>query len=209
MNRLVIGMVMMFLGAQVWACTQIIGFSQTSEWFKRGHAQRYLPGGDPGWELLKRGGAGVEKWADPDYGGWRNPIYSGCGEPTRILLTISSNTLGTDRQGYIEAIEQALITIQDKRPRAEEIILQSVVGRSRICLYKGEAVRATVQWSTINKAINRVMKRKNWPGGITITRGMRPEVSSCTHFRDSKGHLNHPGARSIARKIGRFYSDRL
>jgi hypothetical protein len=48
--------------------------------------------GNDHWELLWNGGAGVDRWRNPDYEGWTRALVSPCpGEdpPDRVLLSIS------------------------------------------------------------------------------------------------------------------------
>ncbi len=59
-----------------FSCTRVVGFSQTEQWFTGGGFEPVA--GDAEWELLWEPGSTIEKWADPDFVGWSNPVVSAC-----------------------------------------------------------------------------------------------------------------------------------
>jgi len=76
--------------AASFECSQVIGFSQTNEWYAGGF-ERVVD--NARWQLLWQGGASIELWADPRFSGWSQPLVSPCASrstsPDRILVTIS------------------------------------------------------------------------------------------------------------------------
>src|SRR4030081_2734413 len=71
-------------------CTQIVGFSQTMQWYFAGFQSA---GGNPShWELRWVGGGSIGNWADPNYEGWTNNSnqVDGCAQsssaPDRALV---------------------------------------------------------------------------------------------------------------------------
>jgi hypothetical protein len=72
-----------------------IDYSQVRQWYP--HFEKAI--GDPDrWELLWNGGAGVDKWSDPNYAGWGNPPVSPCKErsddPDRVVLSACPSPKG-------------------------------------------------------------------------------------------------------------------
>src|SRR5687768_14143800 len=67
----------------------VIGYSQVNQWYREFESAA----GSERWELLWNGGAGVDKWSDPDYSGWNNKLISPCkdrsGDPDRVILSVS------------------------------------------------------------------------------------------------------------------------
>lgn len=97
-----------------FTCTQVIGFSQTNDWFSRGF-ESFVD--DDAWQELWRIGAAIDLWADPNYVGWSEPIVSPCatnsGSPDRVLLTISGN-LNDDASWWAGNISVVISNIQIK-----------------------------------------------------------------------------------------------
>ncbi len=207
-------------------CTQVIGFSQTAQWYKGVTDARANPFDaaslrgfqsiiDNGrWQLLWRNGAGVERWSDPDFEGWNRPLEAPCIErsvsPDRVLLTISGD-LGdvvNDPQVWADEIDRAVTTITVKYPDVRQVILQPVVGGpdDAVCNSpqgRGQ-VRASVNHPAIDQAIAVVAQAPSTAVQVVI--GFSPTVADCAEYRDGKGHLTETGADRVGRDIGRFYS---
>lgn len=216
---------------QNYSCTQVIGFSQVGQtgskdqpvpgfgWFFAGDIFESIVD-DNRWQLLWMGGAGVNKWMNPEYKGWNQSIISPCNNnsdaPDRVLFSISG-PYGKDLKGWSTAMEKAVDTIQQKLPTVEKIILQPVVGGTdgnacscaRNCDFRNspfqktfKKVRASWQHKYIVKIIDQVVANQN--KGI-IVKGYYPEVASCLHYIDGLGHLTKRGAKYIGRKLGNYY----
>ncbi len=78
--------------AATYNCTQIIGFSQTYQWFYGG-TPNFKDVVGPNWQLLWQGGAGIDSWADPNYVGWSASAEQLCPQlsstPDRVLLNVT------------------------------------------------------------------------------------------------------------------------
>lgn len=214
-----------------YSCTQVIGYSQvgqTGSKDQRGPGFGwYIAGGifestvdDNRWQLLWKGGGGLNKWANPEYEGWSQTILSPCKNnseaPDRVLFSISG-PYGKDVKVWSNAIKKAIDTIQQKLPAVEKIILQPVVGGAdgnacpciRNCNFENspfqttfKKVRASWQHEYIAKAIEQVVANKK--NDIAI-KGYFPEVEFCTNYIDGLGHLTKQGAEYVGKTLGNYY----
>jgi hypothetical protein len=187
-----------------FACTLVLGFSQTAQWYKEGFESQVE---DASWELFFHDGAGISSWANPDSGMWtRAELYSPCAErsadPDRVLLTISEAEYLDDASAWRGMVEQAIQTVRVKYPDAERIILQPVVGGpgGERCDHNGETVRATFNQPYIEQAIGAIVGDD--PG---TEQGIVPQVRTCDDYRDSIGHLEPEAKGPVAAEIGAFY----
>jgi hypothetical protein len=187
-------------------CTQVIGFSQTLQWYQEAGVFESVVD-DGRWQLLGRGGASIDQWQDPDYVGWSDPIFSPCAEasaaPDRVVLTVSG-IYGADEDTWVAAIAPVIAVIEAKLPSATEILLQPVVGGPghADCFLDGELVRASWQHAHIDNAIARLV-------GGQVNAGASPEVTTCDHYIDQTGHLTDVGGRAAGAAIGAFYAEGL
>jgi len=191
------------LAAAAPVCTQVIGFSQTQEWYEGGDAFE-ATAGDEHWQLLARFGASVDLWADPNYAGWSEPLTSPCADgadaPDRVVLTVTGGW-GDNVDRWVQEIEGAVATIETKIPSATQILLQSVVGGPdhADCYFEGTLIRDSWQHKHVDEAIARVAS-----GHIRI--GASPEVETCADYRDAAAHLTESGAASLGARLGVFYA---
>ncbi|MDZ4290106.1 MAG: hypothetical protein U0984_19220 [Prosthecobacter sp.] len=204
--------------------TRVIGYSQVGQprggWFVAGGIFESLVGNDR-WELLWHGGAGVDRWHDPNYAGWSQQLVSPCPGDTpvdRVLLSVSG-PYGSDEKAWAEAIEATIATICQKIPTARQIILQAVVGgpdgkpcpapaggrKARPGGKSGGDVRASSQHPHIVNAIRAVVK-KYVGGAVEIVAGYEPKLRACEEYADALGHLTPDGAAAVARVIGKHYA---
>jgi enterochelin esterase-like enzyme/ubiquinone/menaquinone biosynthesis C-methylase UbiE len=211
-------------GQQAFRRTRVIGYSQVGQprggWFVAGGIVESLVGDDR-WELLWHGGAGVDRWRDPDYAGWSRPLVSACPGDTpvdRVLLSVSG-PYGSDEKAWAEAIEATIVTIKKKIPTARQIILQAVVGgpggkpcpapagghKARLGGKGGGDVRASAQHPHIVNAIRAVVK-KHAGGAMEIVAGFEPQVRACEDYADALGHLTPAAAAAVGRTIGEHYA---
>jgi hypothetical protein len=191
-------------GGGDFTCTQVIGFSQTRQWFLDAPDFEQVVGTD-GWQLLWRGGGEIDLWADPDYRGWLEPIRSPCAAgsnaPDRVVLTISKQLFEDDPDVWAQDIRAAVETVRDKYPGVERILLQPVVGgpgHDR-CEFQGDPVRASVNHPTIDQAIADV-------AGGDVVAGASPEVRTCADYADTPGHLTDAATGPVGRAVGEFYA---
>jgi hypothetical protein len=202
-----------------FACTQVIGYSQVGQrrggWYVSGGVFESIVGADH-WQLLWNGGAGVDRWQDPDYRGWSNRIVSPCRDgsdrPDRVVLSISG-PYGDDEQAWARAIEATVGTIRQKIPSARQIVLQPVVGGpdGRTCSPPGRPtgrVRASWQHRHIENAIKEVVARHARSGDteVALVAGFSPTVRTCDDYSDALGHLTPEGAQAAGRATGEYYA---
>jgi hypothetical protein len=184
-------------------CTLIIGFTQTKQWFEAegGFCSVATPGR---WQFLYVNGGGVDKWRDPTYEGWQEPIVSHGDtsglEPDRVVLTISG-PYGDDEEAWVEAIAESIVAIWERVPTARQIVLQPIVGgpSGSVCEgADGRRVRAAWQHLHIDNAIAMVASGD-------VVAGLSPEVRDCADFANETGHLTAEGAAEVGRAIAMYY----
>jgi hypothetical protein len=187
-----------------FTCTEVIGFSQTNQWFST--AQSIA--GDSRWQLLWEGGGATRYWGDPSYSGWSNPIQSPCTSssrtPDRVILNVTRDEYNNNVSVYVTDIRNAINTIRAKYPSVRQIVLQPVIGGANetACPWNGaqfNAVRASYNHPYIDQAINQTV------GGIVI-RGIDQHVRTCGDYADDIGHLNSSAITPIGQSIGRYYA---
>ena len=200
-------------------CTQVIGYSQVGSpraggWYVMdGVFESIVP--DDKWQLLWNGGAGVDKWRDPDYRGWSSRLISPCptgaDKPDRVVLSISG-PYGDNETAWAEAIEATVDNIRKKLPTTQQIVLQPVVGGrdGKACPGPGGAggrVRASWQHNHIANAIKAVAAKheKAEDKSVRIVAGYFPQVRTCADYADGLGHLTREGAVAAGRTIGEHY----
>lgn len=190
-------------GAGAFRCTEVIGFSQTAQWYKAGPFERLV--GDARWQLRAQSGAGVTAWADAGYSGWTvdpwSPCASGSRHPRRVVLTISG-VASTEVARWRREIRAAISTIRAKYPKVKRILLQPVVGGPghRTCLLDGVPVKASAAHPIIDAAIRGLVN------GDDLRRGADPLVRKCADYRDRKGHLTEAARKPIARRIAQRWA---
>lgn len=191
-----------------YRCTQVIGFSQTSEWFMQGVFEALA--GDGYWQLLWASGAGIERWAAPRFVGWSNPVVSPCrlysDRPDRVVLNIST-ALSPDVSSWARQIQAAVTNIRERYPDARRIVLQPVVGGpdGGLCLVGEVPVRASRHFPLIVEAIEKVLAEDE--SGL-LAQGAAPTVSTCADYQDRIGHLSAAARGSVALAIGSYYRER-
>ena len=185
------------------SCTQVIGFSQTMQWYADAPDFEATVGDDQ-WQLLWNLGAGVDSWADPGYVGWSIPVVSPCtsasANPDRIVFTISGEPRSPS--AWAVAIDAAVTTIRDKYPALSEVALQPVVGGPghQVCPAPGGGdVRASASHPDIDQGIAMVV-------GGDVVAGASPEVGACDDYEDALGHLTQTARGPMGATIGEYYA---
>lgn len=182
-----------------FTCTQVIGFSQTRQWYRAFETTA----ADDRWQLVWAPSAVIQYWAMPAFGGWTHRIDSPCRDgssnPDRVILTISG-LLDEDPADWASDIRQAIDTVRSKYPDIEQILLQPVVGGpdSTVCFVGGDPVRASVNHPVIVKAIESLV-------GGDVDAGAFPEVAACSDYVDAKGHLTSEGAVAVGGEVAGYY----
>ena len=185
-------------------CTQIVGFSQTMQWYFGGFQNAV---GNPGsWELRWVGGGSIGNWADPNYEGWTDDSnqVDGCDSnssaPDQGLINISGD-FNNDPNYWVQQTQMAMTNLRHKYPSVRTIILQPVVGGpgGGQCTFNGNVVRATYNFPYIKTAISRMV-------GATVVAGIAPTVRSCGDYADDIGHLTDAAKGPIGVTIGSYYA---
>jgi hypothetical protein len=185
-------------------CTQIVGFSQTMQWYFAGFQSSV--GNPRNWELRWVGGGSIGNWADPNYEGWVNDNnqVDGCAQssstPDRALLNISDD-FHSDISYWVTQTTAAMNNLRNKYPSVRTIILQPVVGGpgGSQCTFNGSVVRASYNFPYINQAIAQM-------ASSTVVAGFAPTVRSCADYADDLGHLTDDAKGPIGITIGGYYA---
>lgn len=187
-----------------FACTRVLGFSQTRQWYWYGGFERFVD--EARWELFAHHGAGIRQWADPTSRMWTqsdldSPCLEGSGSPDRVLLTISDDQYVDDVSIWVTYIRSAVDTIRAMYPSVRQIVLQPVVGGpgGEPCEHGGITVRATFNQPFVRRAIAQVT-------GGSIVAGASPQVRTCDDYQDSAGHLEGDAREPIGQALGEFYA---
>jgi hypothetical protein len=189
--------------AAEFVCTEIVGYSQTMQWFFEGFAPTM---GRARWQLRWQGGASIDAWADPGFVGWTGQgLATGCAQgssaPDRVLLDISDG-FQTDVDWWVRETQAAINNVRRKYPGVRQIILQPVVGgpSGGTCTVAGQTVRASANHPYVKQAIARLV-------GGEVVAGAAPTVRSCSDYEDSTGHLTNQAKGPIGVSIASFYAN--
>ena len=185
------------------SCTQIVGFSQTMQWYFGGFRDTV---GGINWELRWVGGGSIGNWADPNYVGWTDDtnLVDSCAQnvlsPDRALLNISDD-FHNDISYWVQQTNAAMNNLRNKYPSVQQIILQPVVGGpgGNLCTFNGLVVRASYNFPYINQAISQMVN------GGSVVAGDAPTVRSCADYADNIGHLTDDAKGPIGVAIGNYY----
>jgi hypothetical protein len=138
------------------SCTEVIGFSQTAQWYWGGFIQSLTT---DNWQLRWRDGASIDLWANPNYEGWNDQYLSSrCGEwrpPDRVILNVSGD-YNSDMMFWADRTQNAVTNVTRKYPTVRSIALQSVVGgpNGTLCTTPaGDVVRAAYNYPYINQGL--------------------------------------------------------
>jgi hypothetical protein len=208
----------------IFACTQIIGFSQTAQWYRdwewsQDESSTVYPGfqaivDNDRWQLKWAPGAGVEEWSDPNFLPWSRgievliaPCVHSPDKPDRVVLTISGDlgNVVNDPQVWADEIDRAITTITMKIDSVRQVLLQPVVGgpNDGVCTIDNQTVRASVNHPFIDQAIDLVVIDHS--ADVAVAAGFSPTVADCSGFADPLGHLENMAGDTVGRKIGLFY----
>ncbi len=203
------------------ACTEVLGFSQSYQWYSgprvadavapaapgeaRGRAGGRMsqPPADflPGWQGRFSPGAAVELWTDPDYRGWTgasvSPSRCEQGDVDRVLFQVSGAARDVDE--WASDVQKVVALIQQKYPKVREILLMPVVGAPE---GQCQNVRAASNYPSVVAAIGQVA------GQGIVRAGAAPVVADCSWFMDGMGHLTADAAAAVKRQLQEYYRTR-
>jgi hypothetical protein len=201
-----------------FTCTEVIGYSQTSNWYSVD-----VPDGfessvvDARYQLRYELGAAVHYWADPSFGGWSGTPFSACASgsaaPDRVVMDVTEDFFindgdpAHDQSQVLNDVRAVIATIQQKHPAVLAIYLQPVVGGpggTTQCSITGHVIRASANHPYIRSVIAQAL------GGI-VQAGPSPTVRTCADYEDDGlyvGHLSAGAKGPIGQSIGAFYATR-
>lgn len=190
-----------------FACTQVLGFSQSLEWFGGLSLESLADGAGsseppglkqggflPAWQGRFYPGASVEDWMDPEHPGWSGPSATARETPAhcsreevdRVIFNVSGAPRSPD--AWAEAVDSVAAVVRAKFPAVRRVVMQPVVGAP-----EGECrdIRAARNHPGIAEGIRRAAEQG------PVTAGPKPKVAACKQYRDDLGHLTEEGAESI------------
>lgn len=187
------------LAAATYTCTQVLGFSQTRNWFRAFQSEL----GGARYQLLEATNGGL-RWQDPDYSGWDEPLLSKCTQnsatPDRIIDNISWRQDVTDVSFYVHEIRDEVATLRVLFPDAR-IVLQAVIGGPNDSRCGG--VHTAIVHPAVETAIQQVVASD--PALSAPVGPEAPEVERCSYFRDDIGHLIDEQKDPMGRLIAGYY----
>jgi len=191
-----------------FACTEVLGFSQSMEWFggfslatRRASGESMELAADsflPTWQGRFTMGAAVEVWATPDGRGWQFAYVSQSACPRDAVDRVVFNVSGATRPlaQWVSDIRRTVSVIRARYPKLRRLVLEPVVGAPA---GQCENVRAGLNHPVIVEAIRQVAD------GDLVRAGALPSVSDCSQFRDRLGHLTPDAARAVHDRIRDYY----
>src|SRR5438094_7358878 len=177
-----------------YTCTEVIGFSQTDQWYEGGFRPS-IP--NPGnWQLRWFSGGSIDQWAAGGgnyqaggFPGWY-PQYlvthcaQNSGSPDRVVLQVSGD-FHNDPNWWAQQTALAIANIRTYAPNERQISLIPVVGgpNGGLCYdSSGTVVRASYNFPYINQGLQMDV-------GKEVVLGPKPTVQNCADYADNTGHL--------------------
>lgn len=190
-----------------YTCTEVIGFSETRQWYEGGFISVVPNPGD--FQLRWYSGGSIDQWAAGNsFIGWQpanliSHCVNGSAAPDRIILNVSGQ-YNTDITFWSIQTQLAINYIKNVYdPGVSVIVLQPVVGgpSGSMCPATDVGwVRATYNFPFIEAGFQSLFT-------TTVQQGAYPEVRSCDDYADSTGHLaNATVETTIGSYIAKFYS---
>jgi hypothetical protein len=172
------------------ACTQVMGFSQTHNWYVDGGFESMVNGAE--WQLLSWNGD-ITVWANPNASVYTRPRpYSSCGTPTRGVLQIAYLARRATTDQFVAQLDLALANIRAKWPTIGVIYLVPIVGCPNHAICSGNGYGA----STMHLMADTVMGLR--VNGVDLLAGPDLLIDTCSNFVDPRGHMNVAGSTYVA-----------
>jgi hypothetical protein len=187
-----------------FTCTEVIGYSQTAQWFNGGFAPLARNGQ---WQLRWFSGGSIDQWAaGAGFPGWDSQyLVSHCASnsntPDRVVLDVTGD-YRTDPTWWSTQAGLAITNIHRKYPSVRQIALEPVVGGpggAQCPVPGGRPVRASFNHPYINQGIDRLL-------GGDVVRGPDPTVRTCADYRDDTGHLVDDAQQAVGQSIAQFWT---
>jgi hypothetical protein len=192
-----------------FACTEVLGFSQSWQWFTGSAMLDYRENGRvpadaflSNWQGRFEFGAAIELWSDQDFRGWEGTYRSLRTCPREKVDRVLFNISGAPRETrqWVQDIRKVIEILYKKYPNVQRIVLQPVVGAEED---KCADVRAARIHPIITAAIKEVVAESR---NQKVIAGATPKVANCDHFSDKLGHLSPEGALYVHEFLLNHYS---
>lgn len=181
------------------SCTRVLGFSVTINWYRADGTPTVsgferIVGAPDEWELMAGRGNGISHWVAGG-GGWETPvIYASCGgAPDRIVLQVAIPRPAPDTQ-VLSALRAAVTETRRRFPAARLDLIAIPGGPG--CDTWSESIH-----DQMLRAIRLVSN------GTDTFEGPDTRTTSCSQYRDDRGHLTPEGGVVVATQVADFYRD--
>ena len=222
-------------GSGAFTCTQVMGYSQTGNWYSDAVSNAFESAVDGSrYQLRNFSGGAAQLWRDPNYGGWTASPFSPCATnssaPDRVIFDVTESFWVNEPCGIHEFdncdnpdtsvarvaddVRAVIALIRQKYPSVRQIYVQAVLGGPGgvVCTQpdpnNGNAprrIRGTYNNPFIEQAIQQAVS-----GNAVFARHF--EVLSCNDFNTDTqfvGHLNDAAKQQVGHDIiGPFYAAR-
>jgi hypothetical protein len=187
-----------------FTCTEVIGFSQTDQWYEAGFITSVPDAG--AWQIRWTDGASIDRWADSSDWVWDPAnLQSNCSQssssPDRVVLTVSGD-YQSDPNWWAQQTQGAITQVRNHHPSGlRQIALQPVVGGpgGTLCGDQQNNVRASWNYPYIKQGLSQVV-------GGNVVLGASPEVQSCDDYTDNIGHLQDNARQYVGASLANFYT---
>jgi hypothetical protein len=192
-----------------FTCTEIIGFSETEQWYDGGFIAAVPNPGN--WQLRWYSGGSIDQWAiGGSFAGWSTSSLvshcaSGSSAPDRVILNVSGD-YNTDASWWARQTQTVINYVRSAySPNVKQIVVQPVVGgpASSLCGTASSPptswVRASYNFPSIKVGLQQVLSS-------SVLLGADPQVRSCADYLDNIGHLATAAQQPIGAAIAGYYS---
>jgi hypothetical protein len=193
--------------AQGFSCTEVLGFSQSWEWFtgrslsaSRGDITVAAADFLDHWQGRFEFGSSVELWGAPEFHGWEGTYVSPKPCPRADIDRVVFNVSGAERDAeqWAEDIRDVVALITEKYPSVRQVVMVPVVGGPE---GQCQDVRAAQNHPTVVAAIAMVAAADD-----RVVAGPSPTLSDCGHYADRLGHLAPDGAAEVHAALATHFS---
>jgi hypothetical protein len=205
-------------GADQATCTEVIGFSQTAQWFEGGF-ESVVAGSK--YQLRWASGGDILQWSQPGYAGWTGPMSSACVSgytaPDRVIFQVTRAKY-MDRADIFPAVGYMVDVIDNIHayyPQAQ-VYLMNIVGgpgMGQLCEWTPTAqtisegqtqpyVRATWNGPSLGAAMAYALQQRPEVGIAAVPEIGHPSLSDCAGYEDWGGHIADSAIPYNAQRIG-------
>lgn len=184
-------------GASLEPCTRVLGFSVTINWYRADGTPTVsgferIIGAPDEWELMAGRGHGISHWVAGGLG-WETPVtYASCGSaPDRVVLQVAIPEPASDERVLFE-LRAAVAEMRRRFPGARFDLI---------------AIPGGPGCDTWSESIHDQMLRaiRLISNGTDTFEGPDTRATSCSQYRDDRGHLTPEGGAVVATQVAEFY----